>query len=304
MRSRSRSLKTPNSCTFVKLVLLLIAVSIAFRLFANRAPVLLKVLPYQSAHGNTEYLGNWIWQAQKFRIFTGNLRIRPKATRYPDARKHARREPCSNWAVLIASGASTVLVHQLNKLPNWCTVIVENRGFGLDNENNSFVYQRENTEYLDMPRQKKLQYSILRHLSSGHISFKNIGYLYAIENGAKFIWDTDDSNILKDPDALTKLVTSTQKLSEEVSLVDGNHFLWNPHPYFKPVHLRSSQVEDLGWPRGFPIEYVKDESTQTGASKSLSVLRSDIGVYQSLADNEPDVDGVFRLTKDAAMNFA
>lgn len=47
------------------------------------------------------------------------------------------------------------------------------------------------------------------------------------------------------------------------------------------------------WPRGFPLDRIKDPSTSTAP---WTTQYREVGVLQSLADNDPDVDAIYRLT--------
>jgi hypothetical protein len=53
----------------------------------------------------------------------------------------------------------------------------------------------KNVIFLSLETQEKLNYKIVRTTPFNSYTRKNIGYLYAIQNGAKFIYDTDDNNL-------------------------------------------------------------------------------------------------------------
>ena len=57
------------------------------------------------------------------------------------------------------------------------------------------------------------------------------------------------------------------------------------------------------WPRGFPLEAIKDLRTKTAPFKRKSFPLRRIGVVQSLANNDPDVDAIFRLTQPIPFDF-
>ncbi len=156
--------------------------------------------------------------------------------------------------------------------------------------------------YLSPERQRALNYSIYSHLRRNHFGVKNMGYLFAIEHGAEYIWDTDDDNDLKSTAGLERLLQEAKR-AQKFPLAGGQRHLWNPYPAFRPMRLASAQTEDISWPRGFPLEYVKDEAAQIEKSGIDYVNSSVIGVYQSLADNDPDVDGIYRLTKQIPLRF-
>ena len=55
----------------------------------------------------------------------------------------------------------------------------------------------ENVIILSDGDQMKMRNSFVESLPWHSFGRKNIGYLYAIANGAKYIWDFDDDNIIK-----------------------------------------------------------------------------------------------------------
>ena len=57
------------------------------------------------------------------------------------------------------------------------------------------------------------------------------------------------------------------------------------------------------WPRGFPLEFVKDNRTVTAAFQRKQWPARRVGVFQSLADHDPDVDGIYRLTQPLPFTF-
>ena len=59
------------------------------------------------------------------------------------------------------------------------------------------------------------------------------------------------------------------------------------------------------WPRGFPIEKVLDSiiSNENKEMSKVSSSTTKFGVLQSLADIQPDVDAIFRLTHKTPFAF-
>ena len=56
------------------------------------------------------------------------------------------------------------------------------------------------------------------------------------------------------------------------------------------------------WPRGFPLELVKHKHVSAFGFGEFS--GASVGVVQSLADQDPDVDAVYRLTMDLPVHFS
>ena len=57
------------------------------------------------------------------------------------------------------------------------------------------------------------------------------------------------------------------------------------------------------WPRGFPLSQIVENENQDNSLCTKSIERKDIGVLQSLADHDPDVDAIFRLTLGVPFSF-
>ena len=109
---------------------------------------------------------------------------------------------------------------------------------------------------------------------------KNLGYLHAIKNGADTIWETDDDTF-----PLKNQVDPLSALSMIRHATNQNQ-VWNPYTYFLPG--------EKIWPRGFPLERV-NESFYSSELPPVANFSS-VDILQTLVNNEPDVDAVYRLT--------
>ena len=58
------------------------------------------------------------------------------------------------------------------------------------------------------------------------------------------------------------------------------------------------------WPRGLPLPHIKDESCSHPEMVSKKVDPESIAVYQSLSNQDPDVDAIYRLTQPLPFDFA
>lgn len=170
----------------------------------------------------------------------------------------------------------------------WCFVVVADQNGPQD-------YDVEGVIYLTVERQKALHFHIMDYLPWRHFGRKNVGFLFAIAHGAKVIYDTDDDNRLKEP----RIPILGDELAANVSWPEGDPGgpgLMNPYPSFQPScgHM---------WPRGFPLDYVQAQET---FNKTIVVktLRRAPAVQQFLADEDPDVDAIFRLTRRLPCSFA
>ena len=80
-------------------------------------------------------------------------------------------------------------------------------------------------------------------------------------------------------------------------------------PNLKPETLVFNPYPVLGcpssicWPRGFPLNEIQNvETWQASFRESIKPLKS-FGVLQSLADVQPDVDAIFRMTQKTPFVF-
>jgi len=144
-------------------------------------------------------------------------------------------------------------------------------------------FKLEGCEYLDIASQEALPFSLSKLLPANNYAKKNIAYLQAIKKGNSVIIETDDDNF-----PLDEFWKVRNPLSEG-HLVDSTTWI-NVYSYFSDVYI---------WPRGFSLMHLKDPAT--ALEKKSSKLFSPI--QQSLVDENPDVDAIFRLTRELPFNF-
>jgi hypothetical protein len=142
----------------------------------------------------------------------------------------------------------------------------------------------ENVAYLSVADQMDLGYEMHQHLPYNHYCRKMLGYLYARQQGAKVIVDTDDDNI---PYADWQFPDLTAQY--DTTAADAGF-----------INIYQAYTEQPIWPRGLPLRLIKSANTWL---KDLSPAAANIGVWQGLADEDPDVDAIYRLTSDAPCFF-
>lgn len=195
-------------------------------------------------------------------------------------------------------------------LPDWCTVVVADAKTPLEQWSNQ-TFTR--VKLLNIESQRLLPFKILSHIPMNHFGRKNIGYLFAVQMGAKYIYDTDDDNILKtdaDGVALGIPIVDAKKPPHKVAQAwhcefdRGKTRSWNPYVVFG---------QQAAWPRGLPLDDISMTSRPCGhaAVKNISASSTtyiyhnvfhqlpgiSFAVQQSLADVNPDVDAIYRLTR-------
>ncbi|KAI8816569.1 uncharacterized protein EV422DRAFT_279122 [Fimicolochytrium jonesii] len=198
---------------------------------------------------------------------------------------------CRLWAVVTTIFTPSEAVKRTaGLLPGWCMVVVADRkgpkGYAIDEA-------PANIFYLTTAYQEKWAAlsPFVDSLPWNHFGRKNVGYLWAITHGAQQVWDFDDDNELVGdgivfPNDSTRIFSLPNFAAEAL----------NPYPIMGAP---------TAWPRGFPLEQIKNGSTIPTSDEGLlgSWDAQKIGVIQSLANHDPDVDAIYRLTRPLPLYF-
>jgi hypothetical protein len=142
----------------------------------------------------------------------------------------------------------------------------------------------EGVEFLSVEDQEKSPHTLARHLPFHHYCRKMLGYLHAIESGADVIIDTDDDNIPKPGWAFPGFDGTFDR-------VPGGRGFVNIYQLFTPQSI---------WPRGLPLDLIR---TKFDLEKNITPANCCVGIWQGLADEDPDVDAIYRLTNDTPCYF-
>ena len=121
------------------------------------------------------------------------------------------------------------------------------------------------------------------HLPFNHYSRKNLGYLLAMQQKASSIIDTDDDNFPLGNFGFPAMMFSGDTFGSDLGFV-------NVYSQFTSKKI---------WPRGLPVRQINME--ESGVSRSRAESR--IGVWQGLANGDPDVDAIYRLTNNEPCIF-
>ncbi|XP_013407832.1 probable glycosyltransferase STELLO2 [Lingula anatina] len=222
------------------------------------------------------------FQMKRVRDFEKDKRVgyRPPST-CTDYHKKPPATPCKKWVVITTIFEPSELVKQLSEITSWCVVVVADK-------KGPEKYVVPNVKYLSVLEQESCQFHICKLLIWNHFGRKNIGYMYAIHHGAEYIYDTDDDNVLR-----RAKIPDPAKI-KGVKNINMKGTVWNPYPMM-------SKYPD-SWPRGFPLEKIKSKEAKTQSFTDELPLGK-IGIIQSLADNEPDVDAIYRFTQPLPFDF-
>lgn len=141
-----------------------------------------------------------------------------------------------------------------------------------------------NVDYISVLQQEKLNFKLAEVLPYNHYCRKMLGYLKAMQNGANYIIDTDDDNI--------------PKVNWSFPEFEGKYDCITKGEGF--VNIYQLYTKQKIWPRGLPLKLI---NTQFELEKKIEVKQCKVGIWQGLADEDPDVDAVYRLTNDAVCYF-
>ncbi len=79
-------------------------------------------------------------------------------------------------------------------------------------------------------------------------------------------------------------------------ILKSNAVLFNPYP---GLGCPSTTC----WPRGFPLSEILDEDTWKTPYENFTTQMNTFAVLQSLADIQPDVDAIYRMTQKTPFIF-
>jgi len=145
-------------------------------------------------------------------------------------------------------------------------------------------YDVENCIYYTLSQQREGSFRLGAACPTGHYARKNLGYLLAIARGCKLLIETDDDNI-----PLPGFWEAPSRIIQAPALVNDG---WvNVYRYF---------TDALIWPRGLPLDAINQPIIPVEDLPSTSV---DCPIQQGLADENPDVDAIYRLVLPLPQSF-
>ncbi|HEX8559803.1 MAG TPA: STELLO glycosyltransferase family protein [Pyrinomonadaceae bacterium] len=145
-------------------------------------------------------------------------------------------------------------------------------------------FRLEGCDYYGLDAQRATDFGFARLCPVRHYARKNLGYLLAIRGGARVIVETDDDNFPREE------FWGERRRAQPVPTVGGGGWV-NAYRYFTEANI---------WPRGLPLDRVKDPVAEFDA---LAVTDADCPVQQGLADENPDVDAIYRLVAELPQSF-
>lgn len=142
----------------------------------------------------------------------------------------------------------------------------------------------EGCDFWDLKRQRELPYKLAKIIPERHYARKNIGYLIAKQAGASVIIETDDDNLPRES------FWNKRRVLQHAHIIENSGWI-NIYKYFTNNHI---------WPRGYPLELLQKPMTSLSM---YSIGEAYCPIQQGLADENPDVDAVYRMTFPLPQNF-
>jgi hypothetical protein len=181
------------------------------------------------------------------------------------------------WIVVTSINPPTTAIKALAELcrQGWSAVVVGDTKTPAD-------WHQDNIHYLSVDEQKKTFGAYADLLPYRHYCRKNLGYLYALSKGADYVLETDDDNIPYD--------SFGKKISRAVAGRRTTKQGWvNVYKCFTKAPI---------WPRGLPLDEIQGAVVTEKQSTPV-----DCAIQQYLADTDPDVDAIYRLTCTDEVDF-
>ncbi|XP_058967256.2 uncharacterized protein [Pocillopora verrucosa] len=255
-----------KSWVLVALFIQLIILIFVYRLFKN-----------DSAHTEQgKFIGAQMDSTRTQELTNSALRqieaIEIDWSKIPQKQTPPKGDMHDKWIVLTTINAPTSDVKKLAGIEGWKVVVVGDTKTPAD-------WSHPNCVFLSVEKQKSLGYRIHDLLPYKSYARKNIGYLYAIQHGAKIIYETDDDN-----SPTSGKITFHQSELGDFNVYKTESMVVNPYEHFGQSTI---------WPRGYPLEHIADPPSH----KFVKCQGVDTSIQQGVVNGDPDVDAVFRLTR-------
>ncbi|XP_057505690.1 probable glycosyltransferase STELLO2 [Actinidia eriantha] len=192
------------------------------------------------------------------------------------------------WIVVSVSDYPTDSLRKLARIREWQLLAIGNSKTPGD-------WNLRGTIFLSLEQQAQLGFRVVDFLPYDSYVRKTVGYLFAIQHGAKKIFDVDDRGDVIDNDISkhfdVELIgeNARQEVILQYSHENSNRSVVNPY-----IHFGQRSV----WPRGLPLENVgeighEEYYTEVFGGKQF--------IQQGISNGLPDVDSVFYFTRKSSL---
>ncbi|XP_074586014.1 putative glycosyltransferase STELLO2 [Curcuma longa] len=193
------------------------------------------------------------------------------------------------WIVVSVSAYPTDSLRSLARTKGWQLLAVGNSATPPD-------WSLKGAIFLSLDQQAGLGFRTVDFLPYHSHVRKSIGYLFAIQHGAKVIFDADDrAEVLGsdlgrhfDVDLAGEAARTKHPVLFQYSHADPNRTVVNPY-----IHFGQRSV----WPRGLPLENVGEVGHEEFYTEVFSGRQF---IQQGLSNGLPDVDSVFYYTRKSS----
>ncbi|KAJ4779448.1 tRNA (Guanine-N(7)-)-methyltransferase subunit trm82 [Rhynchospora pubera] len=189
------------------------------------------------------------------------------------------------WILVSVSSAPTDALRALTRIKGWQLLAVGNSETPTD-------WSVKGAIYLSLEQQAQLGFRSVDFLPYSSYVRKSVGYLFAIQHGAKMIFDADDRAEVLGSDLgrhfNTDLVEQKHPVLLQYSHANPNRTVVNPY-----IHFGQRSV----WPRGLPLDHVGDVAHEEFYTEVFGGRQF---IQQGLSNGLPDVDAVFYYTRKSS----
>ncbi|XP_015897845.2 probable glycosyltransferase STELLO1 [Ziziphus jujuba] len=188
------------------------------------------------------------------------------------------------WIVVSVSDYPSDSLQKLVKIRGWQVLAIGNSKTPSD-------WKLKGVIFLSLEEQANLGFRVLDHLPYDSYLRKSVGYLFAIQHGAKLIFDADDrgevigGDLGKHFDLKLSNVDVMQERILQYNRQNVNRSVLNPY-----VHFGQRSV----WPRGLPLENVGEVAHEEYYTEVFGGMQY---IQQGISNGLPDVDSVFYFTR-------
>ncbi|CAL0317072.1 unnamed protein product [Lupinus luteus] len=192
------------------------------------------------------------------------------------------------WIVVSVSSYPSDSLRNAVRVKGWQVLAIGNSRTPLD-------WELKGAIFLSLDEQAKLGFRVVDYLPYDSYVRKSVGYLFAIQHGAKKIFDFDDRGDVIDGDLGkhfdVELIGegSRQEVVLQYSHDNLNRTVVNPY-----VHFGQRSV----WPRGLPLENVGEIGHEEFYTE---VFGGKQFIQQGISNGLPDVDSVFYFTRKSGL---
>ncbi|KAL4309741.1 hypothetical protein GQ457_01G013650 [Hibiscus cannabinus] len=192
------------------------------------------------------------------------------------------------WIVVSVSSYPSDTLQKMVKIKGWQVLAIGNSRTPGD-------WSLKGAIFLSLDMQASLGFRVVDHLPYDSYVRKSVGYLFAIQHGAKKIFDADDRGEVIDNDLGKhfdiELVGegARQEAVLQYSHDNPNRIIVNPY-----IHFGQRSV----WPRGLPLENVSEIGHEEFYTE---VFGGKQFIQQGISNGLPDVDSVFYFTRKSGL---